>query len=205
MNKKGHLLITKKCMEKSLADEFKGYRIWVMLGSIMPDFLYHTYLMGHTWNATFERTMKRLESLREWGGMNWYSCLWLGYLLHYIEDYFTYPHNTDYQGSLWEHILYEKELTKYLKEEKQTEAGRNNVCAQNVKELRYLLLEMHEEYVKECQGFQNDGVCAKEAVTSVLEYYAEIFLQDKAFMEHARLEAQNYLLQGWLQGGKQEG
>lgn len=34
----------------------------------------------------------------------------LGQVLHYMADYFTFPHNTTYDGNLKDHCAYEKEL-----------------------------------------------------------------------------------------------
>ena len=79
--------------------------------------IYHTYLTGHTWESAFEKIVRKMESFESWGGMSGFSCMYLGYLLHYVEDYFTFVHNPIYQGDLWTHILYEKQLEKYLKRE----------------------------------------------------------------------------------------
>ena len=39
----------------------------------------------------------------------------LGEIFHYIADYFTFPHNKTFTGSLVEHNSYEKELKNRLK------------------------------------------------------------------------------------------
>ena len=38
----------------------------------------------------------------------------LGEIFHYIADYFTFPHNKTFTGSLVEHNSYEKELIRHF-------------------------------------------------------------------------------------------
>ena len=40
----------------------------------------------------------------------------VGEVVHYIADYFTFPHNEIYPGNLKDHCMYEKELKLYLRE-----------------------------------------------------------------------------------------
>ena len=39
----------------------------------------------------------------------------LGEVLHYVADYFTYPHNKEYPGSMKDHCVYEGELKHKLR------------------------------------------------------------------------------------------
>lgn len=41
----------------------------------------------------------------------------LGYVLYYVEDFYTFAHNTVFDGSLRAHVRYEKRLAEYLQEE----------------------------------------------------------------------------------------
>lgn len=65
MNKKSHIVFTKK-MNIEVPSRC---RVGLLVGSILPDILVHTYLTGHTWKAS--------------GAM----------ILHYIEDFFTMSHS----------------------------------------------------------------------------------------------------------------
>ena len=38
-----------------------------------------------------------------------------GEVMHYMADYFTFPHNKNFTGNLYEHNKYEKHLKNYLK------------------------------------------------------------------------------------------
>jgi hypothetical protein len=48
-------------------------------------------------------------------GVTCYFCRHLGVIVHYISDFFTYPHNAHYPGSLRDHCIYEEELKKELR------------------------------------------------------------------------------------------
>lgn len=39
------------------------------------------------------------------------------WVLHYVEDFYTLAHNFVFEGGLPSHILYERQLEDYLKEE----------------------------------------------------------------------------------------
>lgn len=69
-----------------------------MLGSILPDILVHTYIKKHTWKSSFDNTVNRIQKLEEKGKNSRYSFLKLGYVLHYVEDFFTYAHNSIFEG-----------------------------------------------------------------------------------------------------------
>ena len=38
-----------------------------------------------------------------------------GEVMHYMADYFTFPHNKNFTGNLYEHNKYEKHLKNHLK------------------------------------------------------------------------------------------
>ena len=69
----------------------------------------------------------------------------LGEIFHYIADYFTFPHNKTFTGSLVEHNSYEKELKNRLK-----------TCIRNGEAARYQAAEISfgsfgqlTEYIRE--------------------------------------------------------
>lgn len=107
MNKIGHLKVTEWIAEIVGIE----YKFWLKLGSILPDILVPTYLTGHTRTASFGL---RITKLQQRGKKNRYSYLKLGYLIHYIEDYFTFPHNNWFTGNLVEHVQFETELTEHF-------------------------------------------------------------------------------------------
>ena len=114
MNKYGHVTVTKRLTPKLK----KRHDFALRLGSIMPDILLHTYIKGHTWDSSYNKVSRRLQRLERHGRMNCFSFLSLGYALHYIEDYFTFPHNSWYPEPMSEHVLYEIKFMNYIRENK---------------------------------------------------------------------------------------
>lgn len=188
MNKQGHLLVSRKVMD----GKFEQHRFWLLLGSILPDILVHTYLEGHTWNATFSKNSRRMEKLSELGKINWYSCLALGWLLHYVEDYFTCPHNEGYTGSLTEHIAYERELLAYLCKEPDQEGGWEKSAAADVKTdisaLAGELNKLHIQYLQMPRGYENDGCFIEQAAGLVTTYFAAAFERNQKLSDMAAWE-----------------
>ena len=165
MNKRSHLFVTEKIV-KNLPEE---KRSWVLFGSILPDLLYHTYFKGHTWESSFDRIEKRMYELEQHGSDNRFSYLMLGWVLHYVEDFYTLAHNPVFEGGLPSHILYERQLEDYLKEEA-VFSEKNGPAMSLTATIRYLR-ENHEKYLIKAGNFETD-ICyiykAVQAVSSCL-------------------------------------
>lgn len=172
MNKKSHVLITKKVTENIPE---RG-RMWFLLGSILPDLLLHTYLKGHTWESAFEHISGKMYELERNGRNDWYSYLMLGYILHYIEDFYTFAHNQVFEGGLAKHIRYEKALAKYLGQEG-TIRGKKRENRMSLSVTMAYLEKTHREYLKEAGNFETDAVYiykAAEAVSSCMLWAFEV-------------------------------
>ncbi len=103
----------------------------------------------------------------------------LGQITHYVADYFTYPHNDIYDGSLKDHCKYEKQLKfsmrTYLK---------SGEAEQNQKQLRHFetpqalftfIQSSHEEYLKLKHSIEEDcmyivRIC-HQVVASILQLF----------------------------------
>ena len=72
-------------------------------------------------------------------------------MIHYIADYFTFPHNETFEGSLKEHCDYEQELKLKLREH--IRSGEAKIHAErvlrvhSVSELIDYIRERHAEYL----------------------------------------------------------
>lgn len=94
------------CLERN----FEKYRKEFILGNIMPDINLFTYLRGHTYKASIDMLYNNTKSLidnKVWNRKSFYN---LGIILHYVADYFTFPHNANFTGTLKEHCAYERKL-----------------------------------------------------------------------------------------------
>lgn len=85
-------------------------------GSILPDLCFYTHIQSHRYKGSFERIEKKLNRLAQRGRMSRLDIIRLGVQLHYLADYFTYPHNECFEGSMKEHHRYEELLCKGMKD-----------------------------------------------------------------------------------------
>lgn len=82
-------------------------------GCISPDINFLTYIKGHTYNGTIsyvKRTVSKLQNKLKTVS-DYYE---LGRIIHFIADYFTFPHSPDFKGTLKQHVEYESKLHKYI-------------------------------------------------------------------------------------------
>lgn len=192
MNKSGHILVTSHV----IPEELKHYRFCILAGSIMPDLLFHTYIVGHTWKAAYKRTLKRLEHLECWGSVNMFSFFWLGYLLHYVEDFFTFPHNEEFIGNVAEHVSYESRMLKKVKQFYQKEkATLNDMSFMTGEALCNYLIDLHKEYLEKERTFETDRYYIEQAATSVLTCFTAIFARNENYIETMRIETLQVLNQ----------
>lgn len=162
MNKRCHLLITAKIVRNLPKEK----RSWVLFGSILPDLMYHTYLKGHFWESSFDMIEKRMYELVQHGSDNRFSYLMLGWVLHYVEDFYTLAHNSVFEGGLPSHILYERQLEDYLKEEAEF-SERESGPAMSLAAVIQYLRENHERYLTKAGNFETDIHYIYEAVQAV--------------------------------------
>ncbi len=175
MNKYGHLTVTKRFTDKLK----KRHAFALRLGSIMPDILVHTYIKGHTWESSYDKIARRLRRLERHGRINFLSFLSLGYALHYIEDYFTYPHNSWYPDTMSEHVLYEIKFMNYIKEADNNTSihltSHNRYGASADKMLDYLITS-HKQYASYEQGFDNDYSYITSVGYEFVANYTKLFM-----------------------------
>lgn len=194
MNKQGHLWIT----EKLLPSNMQRYRRWLLFGSILPDLLYHTYITGHTWEAAFQKSIRGMKWLECSGGLNRFSCLYLGYLLHYIEDFFTLPHNKAFHGNLLALIVYERNFSEFLNDRYEGSSLTGHLCSMSVEDLEVKLKRLHADYEDGSSDFERDTKYIKEAVRQVLDYFAVVLFNNQRMFDAARLETFKVT---WKRGG----
>lgn len=119
MRKKSHISLARYIVNSEGMEDLKRYKGSFYTGSVLPDCLPSFLVRKHTIEDSFtvlEKEMKKLVSHydRE-EGVNRYFCIHLGMIIHYISDYFTYPHNSNYPGKLKDHCIYEEELKKEIR------------------------------------------------------------------------------------------
>lgn len=158
MRKKSHILLASYLADQmTAAESLQMHRKAFCLGSILPDCKPSFITTRHEFFGTFGSIQERMQFL-VLNGTEVCSerTFWrrVGEILHYIADYFTFPHNKIFTGSFMEHNQYEKELKIRLKEYiKSGEAYLNAVSEpmmqfRNLTELIEFVKKSHESYLK---------------------------------------------------------
>ena len=158
-------------------------RKFLQIGCILPDILVHTYLMGHTWDASGKKVLRKLEKLEDWGILTIWSSLRFGMILHYLEDYFTMAHSRYFKGDILDHIHYETNLMNYMKELYQSENNTSHsdishLIIQSADELFERIVLLQNAYQQEIATLvDNESMCFETdlkymnmVVQSVIEY-----------------------------------
>ena len=118
----------------------------------------------HEFNGTFDLVKERICVLSADSGLlldNGRAFMRrLGEIIHYIADYFTFPHNQIYDGNLKDHCMYEKELKFRLREYvKSGKAFRDRIDAKKFETPEAVcsfVKKAHEDYLKMKHGVQED-------------------------------------------------
>lgn len=120
MRKKLHILLARYIAKNTEDEELKKHRLSFYIGSILPDCKPSFVYKKHEINGTFPDVKKMVDKLIFGRGngklvrkRRYY--MKLGQVTHYVADYFTYPHNKIYPGTLKDHCSYEEQLKRSLK------------------------------------------------------------------------------------------
>lgn len=164
MQKKSHVLVARFLADQvPLAESLQHHRKAFCLGSILPDLRPSFLTRKHEFYETIHDTSEKLIGLVQEGDEICERVFWrrLGEVIHYIADYFTFPHNSTFTGTLYEHVQYEKELRRELKygiesglisslelEEPET--------FEDTDEMVNYIMERHEEYLVRERDMEDD-------------------------------------------------
>ena len=164
MRKKSHILLGRYLADQMTASEsLQSHRKAFCLGNILPDIKPSFVTKRHEFFGTFDEVQDKLRHLvKENTDLLQERVFWrrLGEILHYIADYFTFPHNKTFTGTLVEHNSYEKELKNQLKS--CIKSGRADGFA--VEAIRFSSFEQlidyirsrHEDYLKKTRNIADD-------------------------------------------------
>lgn len=120
MRKKSHILLARYIAKNTEDEELKKHRLSFYIGSILPDCKPSFVYKKHEINGTFPDVKKMVNQLifgKQQGKLTRKRRYYmnLGQVTHYVADYFTYPHNKIYPGTLKDHCSYEEQLKRSLK------------------------------------------------------------------------------------------
>lgn len=164
MRKKSHILLARYLADQLTVDEsLQSHRKAFCLGSILPDIRPSFVVKKHEYFSTFGEIQEKMLQLVEHGPLEGKERVYwrnFGEVLHYVADYFTFPHNRTYTGSLYEHSQYEKILKQRLKIcIKSGAAGAyvfRDVYFKNLEELTEFIQVSHTSYLRKKRNITED-------------------------------------------------
>lgn len=182
MRKKSHISLSRFLITNMDKEELLKHRKAFYFGSILPDCMPSFLTRRHTFDETFYIVRKEIEYLIEHhsleDGINRKFCRKLGMVTHYVADYFTFPHNKNYTGSLKDHCQYEKilkhKLREYVKAMESRRERMKETRFETLEELFVFIHEVHEKYLKRLSEVKKDiqyivDVCF-EVVDAILRF-----------------------------------
>ena len=144
--------------------DLQSHRKAFCLGSILPDLKPSFLTVKHEFNVTFDSVQEKIKELTDDSGEHETSdrVYWrrMGEVAHHVADYFTFPHNVTFKGTLLEHGQYEAELKRDMKEYiKKGEAVAN--CSKKVQfhsfeQIIDFIKRVHAIYVTRERNVQED-------------------------------------------------
>lgn len=188
MRKKSHIALTAYLIRNLDIIDLKKHKCSFYIGSLLPDCVPSFLTKKHSIEVTFHNLKKEIENITIYNdiskGIDSYYFLKLGVITHFVADYFTFPHNSIYEGNLSAHCYYEKELKYALKDyikglnvSKLKEKIDTNDIQFNytVEEICNYIKEKHNEYLKLDIEHKIDCEYIIKASQNVVDYILEIY------------------------------
>lgn len=125
------------------------------VGSVAPDFMLRSMIQGHSYETTAQRVERRIVKLEENGRWNLVSAYRLGYVTHYLADYFTAPHNVHGEFGFREHCVFEKEQLRLLRCQLSTQWQSPKQYEAQTDVMEYLR-NQHDAYLEQIPEVAND-------------------------------------------------
>lgn len=163
MRKKSHISLAGFLVRGLESDTLRRRWKSFYVGSLLPDCRPSFLTMRHEYDETFELVKGKIRYLVETGDDSMDTMRYmidLGQVFHYIADYFTFPHNTNYPGSLKDHCLYEKylkqELRSYIREGNAVFHENCSGRLDSVEDIIEFIRKNHKEYMEELHSVKDD-------------------------------------------------
>jgi len=202
LRKKSHISLAKYLMENmnvnDLNEHWKSFYIGSILPDLKPSFLTKRHSIDETFDILIQEIRKITVDYDIRQGINSYFARHLGVITHYLADYCTFPHNSDFEGSLKEHMYYEKDLKFSLKEYVTREDMQRERCPngklKTIDDIIHVIQKTHAEYRKAVKSIKVDmhyivDLCYK-VVDAILQFFEIAYNTFKALKEGKSLQAE---------------
>lgn len=193
MRKKSHISLAKGVIHGLDIQSRMNHRLTFYIGSIWPDcipsFLTRRHCMEETFDIFEKKISKFIAKFNSKKDMGYLSTLRMGIVLHYIADYFTFPHNSHYSGSLKDHCAYEEQLKhrmyEYVDDIKMLDREYNVSVMTDTNQIAEYIIDKHTQYMKIAGNVDSDCGYAFMACMSVMASLLKIVSGRAYFMEAA--------------------
>ncbi|MFW5670706.1 MAG: zinc dependent phospholipase C family protein, partial [Acetivibrio ethanolgignens] len=153
------------------------------LGSILPDCTPSFITRRHSIDETLDILRKEIDKItinyNFEKGLSSYYCRHLGVITHYVADYFTFPHNKIFSGTLKEHCIYEEDLKhairNYVKSEEAKRVREKNDIFRTTDEIIAFIKVSHEKYLNTIKETQYDCIYIVELCHRVVDALLQLF------------------------------
>ena len=205
MRKKSHISLARYIAQDMQVPVMTHHRKAFYLGSILPDCKPSFLSTKHEFNGTFLKVKQDIRALVE--NLELYEnnqrafMRHLGEVIHYLADYFTFPHNTIYPGNLKDHCIYEGEMKLYLRQYLLDGRARAEqkapVKLASLEQLYAFIQRTHDEYLQMKHSIEEDCRYIVNLCYQVVTTIIELFTANC----HQAAFAQSDMLSGHLLGG----
>lgn len=188
MRKKSHISLAGQIMDSMELDNVFDYRLPFYVGSIWPDCRPSFVTTPHKFDITFDdiehKISKFIANYDKDQGMNMRRCARLGVIIHYIADYFTFPHNKNYTGNLKDHCVYEEELKhcmyKYVDNINADKYQNKKIVLSDLNSISDYIKEKHAQYKLSGSNVEKDCKYSVLACMCVMASLLNIVSVNKA-------------------------
>lgn len=189
MRKKSHVSLARYLVENLNDEELKKHKFSFYLGSILPDIKPSFIYKRHEIDGTYPEVKKHIFRLSEGKkliekkkkGRKYYMDL--GQISHYLADYFTFPHNKIYTGSLKEHCSYEEqlkqELKRFLRSDDVTKSHLKEAELKSAENLCDFIQQIHADYIASKHNIEHDMWHIVEMNKRVIEGMLQLLSQKR--------------------------
>lgn len=185
MRKKSHLSLAGYIVDV-IDDNMIAHPLAFRFGSLEPDLVPTFITTKHRIDLTFYKLEKKIRKVIEEydssKGLTIGLSKDLGVITHYLADYFTFPHNIEYPGTMTEHIHYEAELRDsfrlFVKHMKEAQTHFQNVTLNSAEEICAFIRKCHEEYIHAVKSIQNDCTYILQICAQVIGAILQLLQQN---------------------------
>ena len=163
VRKKSHILLARYLADQMPANEsLQSHRKAFCLGNILPDIQPSFVTKRHEYFGTFDEVQGKIRRLVQSGAGYNDRVFWRrsGEVMHYIADYFTFPHNKTIDGTFYQHNTYEKHLKNELKafvlEGKADVYAEKKIHFETLNQLLQYIKEHHRRYLNCKRNIDDD-------------------------------------------------